>query len=92
MELIGFHVSYSTVRNFVQAFQSFTTQMKEEIGRYAAECGIEAAQKHYSAKLNKTISAALVRKFRRMYHRMMLVSQSPSHRLGVKYLFKNLYS
>lgn len=65
----GYPVSYSSVRNFVQAHQAFTSQMKEEIGRYATECGVDAAQKHYTAKLNKSISTALIRKFRRMYLR-----------------------
>ena len=73
-------MSYSSVRNFVQAHQAFTPQMKEEMGRYAAECGVDAAQKHYVAKLNKPVSTALIRKFRRMYLRMVPTSQPLSNR------------
>ena len=77
---LGFSVSYSSVRNFVQAHHAFSSQVKLEIGRYAAECGIDAAQKHYTTKLNKSISTALIRKFRRIYLRMTPASQLGQHR------------
>jgi hypothetical protein len=66
---LGFPVSYSSVRNFVQGHYVFPSQTKLEIGRYAAECGIENAQKFYSAKLNKTISESMIKRFRRIYYR-----------------------
>lgn len=54
--------------------------MKEEIGRYAAQCGIEATQKLYSTRLNKTISVGLIRKFRRMYLGITAKSQGTIQR------------
>lgn len=63
------------MRNFVQAHHAFSSQTKAEIGRYAAECGIDAAKNLYASKLNKSISTALVRKFRRMYLRITPASQ-----------------
>ncbi|XP_057370368.1 uncharacterized protein LOC130691442 [Daphnia carinata] len=72
---LGFPVSYSSVRNFVQAHHAFSSQLKAEIGRHAAECGLDATQKLYSTKLEKTISISLIRKFRRMYLRMTPANQ-----------------
>uniref|UniRef100_A0A0P6D7J8 RNA-directed DNA polymerase n=1 Tax=Daphnia magna TaxID=35525 RepID=A0A0P6D7J8_9CRUS len=72
---LGFPVSYSSVRNFVQAHHAFSSQLKAEIGRHAAECGLDATQKLYSTKLEKTISISLIRKFRRMYLRITPANQ-----------------
>ena len=82
---LGFSVSYSSVRNFVQAHHAFSSQLKLEIGRYAAECGIDAAQKFYTTKLNKSISTALIRKFRRMYLRMSPANQLSHHRFLLEF-------
>ena len=82
---IGFPVSYSSVRNFVHSHNSFSPQLKEEIGRYAAQCGIDATQKLYATKLSRPLSVALIRKFRRMYLRVTTGNQAAIQ----GYLYRN---
>nr|XP_045597315.1 uncharacterized protein LOC123757584 isoform X1 [Procambarus clarkii] len=47
--------------------RSFSLQMKDEIGRYATQCGITAAIQHYSEKLQFPVKESTVRKFKKQF-------------------------
>lgn len=47
--------------------RSFSLQMKDEIGRYASQYGINAAMHHYSEKLQFPVKESTVRKFKKQF-------------------------
>ena len=49
--LLGNPLSESTIRNFVKAYQLFSTELKEEIGKHAYQFGIEASLHLYKPKM-----------------------------------------
>ncbi|KAG0728467.1 Cytosolic Fe-S cluster assembly factor NUBP2 [Chionoecetes opilio] len=47
--------------------RSYSLQMKDEIGRYAMQYGINAAIQHYTEKLQFSVKESTVRKFKKQY-------------------------
>lgn len=91
-------MSESSVRNFVKSYSAFSSQLKQEIGRYAAQCGVEATQKLYTVKLGRPISLNLILKFRRLYLGITAAAGPPTARsvssfryLVIKVIIFNFY-
>lgn len=64
---LGTTVSESTIRNLVKIYKAFTPALKDKIGRFAVNCGVEAASTTFSHLLKRDVSQFLVQKFRTIY-------------------------
>ena len=60
---LGNPLSESTIRNFVKTRMIFSDETKEEIGKNAAEFGLEACLKMYSAKL-PSLNRPIIKRFK----------------------------
>lgn len=70
--------------------RSYSLQMKDEIGRYAMQYGINAAVQHYTEKLQFSVKESTVRKFKKQYtdrgnseNSVVTVTSSASENSGV---------
>jgi len=64
---MGTVVSESTVRNIVKLYRAFTPGLKEEIGRFAVDCGVDMACSHFSQQLGQEVRRGLVCKFKKLF-------------------------
>lgn len=67
--VVGNPLSESTIRNFVKAFQLFSQELKQEMGKYAYQFGIEACHRVYKEKMPQGVELlrATIKRFKELF-------------------------